>query len=265
MSLFGSDAGGASILALMTNPDSKSLFHAAWLIDPALYYNKTFTDAARRKGQSVLTRTNCSDVHCLRKLHPRKVIEAYLGTDEPSFRIGDQNDLPIQGIFPEQLIIVDSKRTVCDSLLQVITFTFPIDELVTSTIPFPNGSAIDIPLLIGSASQAIEIYPGPHDLFTWDWKQYTKYVTTSLDSFGPRLSQLTLDLYPPLDDQCADNGTQLDHCHSPDYEYATMVTDIRQSCPIDLLAESMAKNFKSPIYRYFVTSTPSKPVREMKH
>ena len=52
-------------------------------------------------------------------------------------------------------------------------------------------------LLIGSTSQAIEFWPGPSDLRSWDWDQYVKYVTTSLDSFGPRLSQLALRVYPP--------------------------------------------------------------------
>lgn len=55
-------------------------------------------------------------------------------------------------------------------------------------------------LLIGSTSQAIEFWPGPSDLRSWDWDQYVKYVTTSLDSFGPRLSQLALRVYSPASD-----------------------------------------------------------------
>ncbi|GIX90091.1 hypothetical protein CEXT_504101 [Caerostris extrusa] len=37
----------------------------------------------------------------------KDVVETYLWKDEPSFRIRDQNDLPIQGIYPDQLIILD--------------------------------------------------------------------------------------------------------------------------------------------------------------
>ena len=52
--------------------------------------------------------------------------------------------------------------------------------------------------LIGTSSESIDFWPGPVDLSTWTWAQYVKYVTTSLDSFGPKLSNLALSLYPPL-------------------------------------------------------------------
>ena len=50
--------------------------------------------------------------------------------------------------------------------------------------------------LIGSTAQSIEFWPGPSDLRSWTWEEYTKYVTTSLDSFGPSLSHLALSVYP---------------------------------------------------------------------
>ncbi|GFR28975.1 cholinesterase [Trichonephila clavata] len=53
----------------------------------------------------------------------------------------------------------------------------------------------DIPIVIGSAAQAVDFWPGPEDLPSWSWNQYRKYVTTSLDSFDPRISQLTMQLY----------------------------------------------------------------------
>lgn len=57
----------------------------------------------------------------------------------------------------------------------------------------PSGMTHDF--LIGSTAQSIEFWPGPSDLRFWTWEEYTKYVTTSLDSFGPSLSHLALSVY----------------------------------------------------------------------
>lgn len=60
------------------------------------------------------------------------VIKSHLGKDDPSFRIRDQNDLPIQGIFPEQFLVVDGTY-----------LTKPPLEMVEV------NSKADIPILIG--------------------------------------------------------------------------------------------------------------------
>ena len=84
------------------------------------------------------------------------------------------------------------------SFLSVFSSSSPLTlastgDLVKSSMP----THVSQHLLIGSTSQAIEFWPGPSDLRAWDWDQYVKYVTTSLDSFGPSLSQLALQVYPP--------------------------------------------------------------------
>ncbi len=122
------------------------------------------------------------------------------------------------------------------------------DELVTAPLPFPADTSIDIPLLIGSSSQAIEYWPGPRDLWKWSWSDYNKYVTTSLDSFGPRLTQMALQQYPPSP------------LSSPSLEYLTMVTDLRQTCPINSIASNLSSQLVSPIFRYLITSKPSQSI-----
>ena len=39
-----------------------------------------------------------------------------------------------------------------------------------------------------------------------------------------------------------------------------MVSDIRAICPLDDLINSMSRSFDSPIYRYVITSSPSRPI-----
>lgn len=110
VTVFGPDGAGASLLALASNQDASKLFRSAWLMGPALYFNRSFEESSQRNHELFLQRSGCDTAQCLRSLSPRSVVQLFLGKDDPSFRINDQNDLPIQGIFPEQLIVVDGKR-----------------------------------------------------------------------------------------------------------------------------------------------------------
>lgn len=60
--------------------------------------------------------------------------------------------------------------------------------LCNFTICFPFISS-------GTSAQAANIWPGPDDLYKWKWEQLTKYVVTSLGSFGPDISHEALRLY----------------------------------------------------------------------
>ena len=107
--LFGPDSTGAAVLALMSNQAvSQGLFQSAWIMDPAIFLNKSADEVWSSKAQdSFLLRSGCSTVACLRGMPAEAVTRVFLGNDDPSFRINDQNDLPIQGIFPQQLIVID--------------------------------------------------------------------------------------------------------------------------------------------------------------
>ncbi|XP_023228559.1 uncharacterized protein LOC111628933 [Centruroides sculpturatus] len=236
ITVFGPDAGASSILAMISSKVGRELFRSAWLIGPAAIFNRTFEELQKHNTAFFLARSGCRDVKCLKQMSSKEILLSYLGKDDPSFRIRDQNDLPIQGIYPEQLIVVDG-------------------DILPAT-PFETinmGQANDLPLLIGTGSQSVDIWPGPEDLSLWTWNQLRKYVTTSLDSFDPRISQMALHLYNDTDVE--------DELYTPERLYTTMVTDLRQTCPVKDLASMLAKSFQSPIHRYIVTSIPSKPVR----
>ena len=113
-------------------------------------------------------------------------------------------------------------------------------------------SVVDTPVLIGSTAQAIEFWPGPRDLDTWQWRDYTKYVTTSLDSFSAQISRKSLQLYAPVED-----GNET----TPAIQYINMVSDLRQVCPIDFLAQMLAqRSNNSSIYRYVFSARLSEAV-----
>ncbi|XP_042899934.1 para-nitrobenzyl esterase-like isoform X2 [Parasteatoda tepidariorum] len=238
VTLFGPDAGAASIMALISSPKAQGLFRSAWLVGPTMVFNRTFEEVTQHNKGLFLQRSNCEDARCLRKSAAQDIITAHLGKDDASFRIRDQNDLPIQGIFPEQLIVMDG-----DLLVE------------TPETALSNEDIKSIPLLLGSSAQAVDFWPGPDDLSTWTWNQYKKYVTTSLDSFGLQVSQMALQIY---------NGTssQANNLNfTAEYLYTTMVSDIRQSCPVNTLAKKLASVSRSPVYRYTLTERPPSPVK----
>lgn len=119
---------------------------------------------------------------------------------------------------------------------------------MTAPLPFPPNTSIDIPVLVGTTAQAIEYWTGPKDLRKWSWSDYNKYVTTSLDSFGPRITQMALMQYP------ASPST------TPELQYLTMVTDLRQTCPVNLMMANLSSVMVSQVYRYLITSKPSKSI-----
>ncbi|XP_054721977.1 cholinesterase 1-like [Uloborus diversus] len=177
---FGPDGGAASILSLMGR---NAPFRSAWLLGPALLSKRTFLDASQHSGSHFSEKSGCGpDTSCLRNLSPKEVISSYIWNDDPTFRIRDQNDLPIQGILPEQLMVVDG---------EILPFS-PIEAALHKNIK-------DIPLLIGTSAQAVDFWPGPDDLHSWTWTQYRKYVTTSLDSFDPQANGLVrVSNYPGI-------------------------------------------------------------------
>ena len=153
--------------------------------------------------------------------------------------------------------------------------------------------------LIGTSSNAVEWWPGPNDIRSWSWIQYAKYVSTSLDSFNSTISQMALQHYPPdlksfkadglankrkTSDQTSkqtsgprtvnqqNSRNEINQLNSENYVnknwprsspealYTRMVSDIKQTCPINVVAENLVKYHNSTVFRYIATSEPSYPV-----
>ncbi len=139
------------------------------------------------------------------------------------------------------------------SYLSECVFWCILGELLPASpkILFEKGLMSDVPLLIGNTAQEADVNPFPTNLPQWSWKDYDIYLTSKLSSFGENLTAKATVLYP--------------HQVSPEYQFTSMVTDIRVTCPTNRQALGMATTFKSPIYRYIVTSIPSKPVNQQGH
>ena len=120
LTVFGSDSA-ATILALLSYKQFRNSITKVWLAGPSVYLNKQFSlnkflsknrmvVASSDQQTSKLTKfNNCKTIECFQNLSAKSLILGFLDGDEPEFRINDQNDLPIQGILPNQWILVDSK------------------------------------------------------------------------------------------------------------------------------------------------------------
>lgn len=260
-------------------------------------------------------------IECLMSLSSEQVVRHYLGGDDPSYRLDDQNSLPIHGIFADQFVTVD-RELVQDSYpffsnLDLIRDSkslpkSPIEpngeneknginnlgllnitneQQSTSDTRFKNSGEI-LPeskqrncadncstviciqnkdrlrlkgspfyskdLLLGSTAQAVEYWPCPRNLNQWNWEEFERYVSTSLNSFSRDTFKKAIKIYDVLSEKLSKptNNAHNNTGPSPKEVYLTMVSDIRQICPINELADDMQdRNHK--VQRYIVETSPS--------
>ena len=133
LTVFGSDSA-ATLLALLSNQQFRESVSKVWLAGPAVYLNKQFSlnkFLAKNRDQKAKSSkfNSCKTIKCFQDLSPRDVIFGFLDGDEPEFKINDQNDLPIQGIFPNQWIIVDGKLLIKRFKLNYSIKSFNLEEL----------------------------------------------------------------------------------------------------------------------------------------
>lgn len=102
--------------------------------------------------------------------------------------------------------------------------------------------------LAGTTAQELDFLPTPPDLKSWTWEDYTSHVHKKLDTFGEEVSTKALAMYPPSPS------------YTPEYAFTSLGSDLRVTCPNDVMTAHAAESFKSNVWRYVVTSQPSVPV-----
>lgn len=129
------------------------------------------------------------------------------------------------------------------------------------TPPPPPDEWATIDLLIGSTAQAVEHWPCPRNINQWSWDDFKRYVATSLNSFATDLYRRASGLYdvPKLRSYKtnSDEERKASGGASPAWTYLTMVSDIRQICPINELADNLRMAKGLSVHRYIVESAPT--------
>lgn len=229
VTVFGQSSGGTAIFALLASPLCKGLFHRAWLLSASPILNKTATDAYR-DNEAFLRNSNCTDVDCIYDLTSEEVTMAVPWYTYPNWAMADQGELPTKGHFDGAIAIVDG----------VVIPEAPFDA-------WANGHAIDVPILIGSLANDVEMSSFYTQVGNWTWLKYVDYLNQTIGTFGNLVLQTAIKMYPT-------------HHITPRFQLSSMASDIRLNCPNDVMAMYASSTFTSPVYRYVVTSKPSVPI-----
>jgi carboxylesterase type B len=94
----------------------------------------------------------------------------------------------------------------------------------------------------GTTAQEVDVAPFPSEILNWTWQtnDYKDHVTKKLGTFNNMIGRTALSLYPA-------------NVSTPEFQFTTMVTDVRTGCGTDYLATVLASGNKSPVYRYIAT------------
>ncbi|XP_069821972.1 para-nitrobenzyl esterase-like isoform X2 [Dendropsophus ebraccatus] len=238
VTIYGQSSGGTSVWALMVSPLAKGLFHRAIDISGSSVFKSTMEEA-EDDNLIFLNRTGCRDAQCLRSLSIHKILQSIPYFGYPDWAAEDLCDLPQKGKFAGPLPVVDG-------------YVVPAPPLDVWKQKIPGYS--DVPYVIGTTLQEAEFAPVYTNMSKWSEDDYRWFVNLHLKTFGENLSAKALALYPTSE-----------FCSHPERcvekTYMTMVSDLRTSCPNNILARQAAEALSSPVYRYQVTYTPSRPAQ----
>ncbi|KAL7878345.1 hypothetical protein AOLI_G00093190 [Acnodon oligacanthus] len=237
VTIFGQSSGGTSVWTLMMSKLAQGLFHRAIDMSGSYVYNATLA-SAERDNLVFLKQTGCQDAACLRKLSVTEVLQAIPWEEYPYWAAEDLTDIPVKDRLCGPVAVVDGH-----------VLSVPPFEAWEKKGEFYN----DVPFVVGTTEQETDISPPLKNISTWTWGDYEWFVAEKLRPFGKDVVSKALRLYNssapcPTRDRC------------PERLYATLVSDMRVSCPNNDLAKRAAEALKSPVYRYLVTYLPSKAV-----
>lgn len=237
VTLFGQSSGGTSELALLASPSAAGLFHRAIIMSASPVFNKSWEDAARDNkifvNNSKCIRSSSADERkCLFKLSPTQVQDAIPWDVYPFWRMDDLMDLPTKNRFDGAVAVVD-KTVVSDPPL----------------VAMATGKANDVPLIIGTTAQEIDIQP-VMSFTNSSYLDYQNYIEKKLRPFLGNDVSKVLSMY----------NESLTERESLQFAFSSLVSDLRETCPNNVLALNASKGFTNPVYRYVVTNMPSAPI-----
>ena len=237
VTLMGQSSGGTSELALLASPTASGLFHRAILMSASAIFNKSWEDAAT-DNEIFVNNSRCdrssstAERKCLYELSPTQIQNAIPWDVYPFWRMSDLMDLPTKNRFDGAVAVVD--RTVVSGP--------PLVAMAT-------GKANDVPLIIGTTAQEIDVQPVV-SFTNSGYGKYQKYVEEKLRPFLGNDVSKVLDMY----------NDSLAVGESFQFAFSSLTSDLRETCPNNVLALNASKGFHSSVYRYVVTNKPSAPI-----
>lgn len=235
VTVFGQGAGATLIQALLTTPSPRTanLFQRAWLASPPGLLVQTSAQAGRQ-NLALLNLTGCHDASCLRRRSPSEVMRgAPLWTRSSFTYLGEWMNMPVKG-----------RRL--DTSIGVVVDGHVLKEPPAQAWRY--GRRHDVPMMLTTMAQETDLLPFDPTMTSWSWQHYKATVMEQLTPLTSSLTHSILELYPP------------DSALTPEYQYTTMLSDIRMTCPSQISANLASAKFRSPVFRAVITASPSVPV-----
>lgn len=200
-------------------------------------FNKSWEDAAI-DNEIFVSNSKCdrssatAERKCLYKLSPTQIENAIPWDVYPFWRMTDLMDLPTKSWFDGAAAVVD-RAVVSDPPL----------------VAMATGKANDVPLIIGTTAQEIDIQPAA-SFTNSSYGKFINYVEKKLRPFLGNDVSKVVDMY----------NDSLTMGESFQFVFSSMTSDLRETCPNNVLALNASKGFHSPVYRYVITNRPSEPI-----
>ena len=236
VTVVGQSSGGTSIYGLLASKQANGLFQRAIAMSGSAVYNKT-TREASRDNEIFLRRSNCTrktdkdTLACIYNLNQSVILNAIPWKQYPYWEMADLLDMPKKGLFDGALCVVDG--VVVDSPPGMLS-TYPA---------MPHR----IEVMIGTTAQEIDVLP----VRNFRKKELSDFVTFMSERLGPFSSKLP--------DRAINLYKRLLNSTFPHLLYTTIATDIRTTCPNNILSSNLSSAANLDVYRYIVSNTPSTP------
>ena len=237
VTLIGQSSGGTSIYGLLASKGAQGLFKTVIPMSGSPVYNKTANEAAK-DNLIFLNNSRCNNTHfskvceCLYKLSKEQILNAVPWFVYPNWAMADLLDLPTKNLFDGAVCTVDGDAV-----------SFPPGDLKLHP-SWPKG---EITILLGTTAQEIDWYP-LQDFRNKSYAEFEGFAQKRLGAFSSAIGNKALALYKNIDNQT-----------DPQYVYETMATDVRVTCPSNILASNFSLSPMHKVYRYIITHTPSIP------
>jgi carboxylesterase type B len=141
----------------------------------------------------------------------------------------------------------DGYREAGVSIVDGVTVVAGLEQAFSDNT---SGRIIDVPLLIGSTSQEIEMCP-PHD---WRGVSQEQFMSVLNHTFAPWGQQAVRGVQRQY-------ATEIAECSQ--LAFASIMSDMRFTCGNIELAQRYATSMASPVYSYVVSYRPSHPWRTL--
>ena len=236
VTLVGSSSGGTSIFGLLASRQANGLFQRAIAMSGSAVFNKTAKEASLDnivflQKSNCLKQTEKESLDCLYNLNKTQVLHSIPWFEYPYWAMADQTDLPTINHFDGALCVVDGDVVV----------TAPSQLSLYPTMP----SKVDV--MVGTTAQEIDFLPS-QNFMNKTFDDLVKFITERLSPFSSKLPSRAINLYQKMLNSTA-----------PQLLYTTIASDIRTTCPNDVLSANLSLAANLNVYRYVVSNRPSVP------